>query len=195
MNKRSAIKILEIQKKKLEDVNLYKDETWVFQTASYIKDFFGESSAEYNFISQFTFGVVVLNTTPPDEVRILFKNKEEKVSKFLDNCIETIRIKGILKTEKLNFLNKLNNGTLIGLIIPIFSGLVGIGFYFGTEKINKENAELTIENNRIISTNDSLKKVIDNQLLLMTNLTSKNDSIIKILKDEKVMTHYHNKTK
>jgi hypothetical protein len=194
MNKKSAIRILEIQKQKLDDVNLYKDETWVFQTASYIKDFFGENSTEYVFISQFTFGVVVPTTTPPDEMQRLFKYKIEKVSKFLDNCIETIRIKGTLKTEKLNFLNRLNNGILIGLILPIFSGLIGIGFYFGTEKINKDNVELTTQNSRIKSTYDSLQKVIDNKSRLIIDLTSKNDSIDKMLYDAKSLIQDYNKT-
>jgi hypothetical protein len=38
MNNKKAIEILQKQKLKLDNPNILKDETWVFQTASYIKD-------------------------------------------------------------------------------------------------------------------------------------------------------------
>jgi len=154
MNTKKAISILLRQKSKLLDKNFYKDENWVFQTASYIKDFFGDNSTEYSFISRFTFTIKVLNVTPADEKRRLLAEKEESAIKFLDNCIETLQNKGIYKSDKNNFLRNLDNATIIGLIIFFGSTLFGIGYYFGTEKVNKENIELS---GQVKILNDSLK--------------------------------------
>ena len=102
MRKSKAIKILQTQKAKVLDVNTYNDETWVFQTGSFIKDFFGEDSAEYSFISQFTFMVKVPNLTSTEEDRERLKSKKEKAVNFIDDCIETIRYKGAT-IKKLTF--------------------------------------------------------------------------------------------
>ncbi|MDZ4204081.1 MAG: hypothetical protein U1C46_04605 [Bacteroidales bacterium] len=174
MNKKKAINILNNQKAKLLDRNIYKDETWVFQTGSYIKDFFGDNSTEYSFISGFTFMVKVLNVTPPEETRRLLKEQEKKAIKFLDDCIETISNKGLCKTDKVNFLKSLDNSTIIALFIFFCTTLFGIGYYFGTEKINKENIELSREVNR-------LRDSFEQERTIKNNLT--NDSIL--IKDKK----------
>jgi dipeptidyl aminopeptidase/acylaminoacyl peptidase len=57
MTIKKAIDILQKQKAKIDDQNHPNDENWVFQTASYIKDFFGDKSTEYSFIVQFSFYV------------------------------------------------------------------------------------------------------------------------------------------
>ncbi|MCK4664498.1 MAG: hypothetical protein KAT68_16635 [Bacteroidales bacterium] len=145
MNRKSAIKILRKQKAKLTDKNHYNDETWVFQTASYIKDFFGYNSTEYSFISKFSFTVKVLNITPPEETLQLIKEKEQKALNFLDDCVETISNKGLYKRDNIIFLKKLVNVKTIGLILSIGATIFLIGYYFGTEKINKENIELNRE--------------------------------------------------
>ncbi|MFL5762947.1 MAG: hypothetical protein ACJ77K_03325 [Bacteroidia bacterium] len=94
MNKKKAIEILKKQKEKLP-----KDDTWVFQTASYIKDFFGEDSVEFNFISQFTFTVVAHSGTTDDVMRHEVFSRRDKALRYLDNCIEIIETKGLHKKE------------------------------------------------------------------------------------------------
>lgn len=99
MNKKKAIEILIQQKNKLEKSSFYQDETWVFHTASYIKDFFGESSTEFTFISQFRFTVISTNKTPEPDILYALDQKKQKALKFLDNCVDTIKNKGLYKPE------------------------------------------------------------------------------------------------
>lgn len=193
MNKKNAIKILEVQKSKLENNSIYKDETWVFQTASYIKDFFGENSTEYSFISQFNFMVKVLNTTSNDETLRLLNEKKEKVATFIDNCIETIRNKGILKEEKVNFLNRLGNGPLVAIIVFIVPSLIGLGFYFGTEKINQDNIVLKEINKKTIASFDSLTSIIENNQGVIDSLLLIQGSIDStLLTKNSIIDNYNN---
>lgn len=99
MNKKKAIEILTQQKTKLEKGSFHQDETWVFHTAFYIKDFFGENSTEFNFISQFSFTVISTNLTPDNDILYALGQKKQKALKFLDNCIETLQNKGLYKPD------------------------------------------------------------------------------------------------
>ncbi|MDD4730203.1 MAG: hypothetical protein PHN55_15810 [Dysgonamonadaceae bacterium] len=186
MNKKNAIKVLENQKSKLIDNKIYKDETWVFQTASFIKDFFGEDSTEYSFISQFNFYVKVPNGTSPEETRFLLDNKKNKAEKFIDDCIETIKTKGLIKRTKINFLNRLTNGAIVSIMTPIALAIFGAGFYFGTEKINNDNIELKSENKEITNKFDSLNYVITNLSHEIDSLLQSADSIENELIDAKI---------
>jgi len=194
MNKKKVIKVLEQQKAKILDKNHYNDETWVFQTASYIKDIFGEKSTEYDYISRFTFTVQVLNTTPKEEIGLLIQMKEDKVIKFINNCIETIKNKGIIKPTKMNFLNKLNNGILIAIITFAVPSLIGIGFYFGTEKINENNIELKAANKSIVKSYDSLEAIITNQSITIDTLSQNYDSLKNLLIQAKSIISDYNKS-
>jgi len=75
----------------------------------------------------------------------------------------------------MNFLNRLDNGTIIAILVVLIPSLIAIGFYFGTEKINKENIYLSAENERLTSTFDSLNFII--------NLQEKNIDTLQIEKN------------
>jgi len=68
MRLKKAIEILKGQKDKLQSFE-NQNQNWVFQTASYIKDFFGENSTEFSFISQFRFEVVSSNWDSSEDIR------------------------------------------------------------------------------------------------------------------------------
>ena len=52
-----------------------------------------------------------------------------------------------------NFLEKLNNQTLIPTIISIATGLLYIGYIFGVSTTDSKNVELRQENKELIKTN------------------------------------------
>ena len=152
MTKKKAIEILRKQISKLDDIYIYKDEKWVFQTGSYLKDFFGEDSPEYSFISQFTFSVIHLSYNTNEEVLISLNNKKRKAKSFLEDCIETIENKGLLKEK--NLLYRLSDTAIwaiIGLSIP---GLLTLGAIYGNLNSDKQNIYLKQENKTL---KDSLK--------------------------------------
>ena len=72
MTVKKGIQILKKQKTKLNNFDNF-DQNWVFQTASYVKDFFGETSTEFSFISQFHFHVTSTSWDSPQDVKC-FKN-------------------------------------------------------------------------------------------------------------------------
>ena len=112
MNDKKAIEILRKQIQKHDDSKLHKDENWVFQTASYIKDFFGVNSTEYTFISKFSFKVLASNYDVQNFINYEWASKPKKAKIYLENCIETISNKGLYKHPKTNFLNRISETTL-----------------------------------------------------------------------------------
>lgn len=129
MTKRKAIQILNKQKDKLLDESIYKDENWVFQTASYVKDFLGEDSPEYNLISRFHFGILTNGSLSNEEIHNELDSKKQKAEVFIDNCIETIKNKGLYKssiitTTYIAAKSAIIKQIVIGIIITIVGGLI-----------------------------------------------------------------------
>ena len=71
MKKKEAIKILQRQLSKID--NRVSDDAWIFQTAEYIRQFFGEQSTQYSFISQFQFTVKHYGDMSDDDIRYYLK--------------------------------------------------------------------------------------------------------------------------
>ncbi|WP_298146839.1 hypothetical protein [Flavobacterium sp.] len=129
MNRKKAIEILQKQKQKLDNPNFLKDENWVFQTASYIKDFFGESSTEYFFISKFEFTAYYSKPDSKQDAIGRLNAKTPKAKKYLENCIETISNKGLYKHPKKNLVSDKSNFELIGIVITISIFVFWIGYW------------------------------------------------------------------
>jgi len=142
MNSKRAIELLTKQRNKLTDQSIYKDETWVFQTASYIKDFFGEHSPEYSFIGQFTFTVYGHTGMSNEMWRRELDGKKRKAVKFIDDCIETIQYKGVYKPPKSNFLQNVSSNALWTIFSISVPGLLSVGFLFGQFITDTKNIEL-----------------------------------------------------
>jgi len=141
MTVKKAIDILKAQRAKLDNFD-NKNQNWVFQTASYIKDFFGENSTEFSFISQFHFHVVSSNWDSPDDVRRWLAEKPIEARRFLDNCVETLQHKGLHKQPKQNFLYRLSDTALWTIISIAVPGLISIGLFFGNMYSDRQNIEL-----------------------------------------------------
>jgi hypothetical protein len=168
MNNKKAIEILQKQIHKLDDARVHKDENWVYQTASYIKDFFGESSTEYTFICNFSFKVLASNYDDPKVINYELASKPKKAKKYLENCIETISNKGLYKQPKTNFLNRISDTALWTIISISFTGLIYVGFFFGNLYSDKQNIEIKTENEKL---KDSLS-VFKQQMNKISNQNS-----------------------
>lgn len=161
MTVKKAIDILEKQKAKIEDHRHSNDENWVFQTASYIKDFFGEDSPEFSFISQFRFQVLASHLDSDEDVRRWLSQKRIQAKTFLENCIETLQHKGLFQKPKQNFLYDLSETALWTLIPLIGTGLISVGFFFGNLYSDKQNIELRQYNKSLQDSLSSSKKLTD----------------------------------
>lgn len=145
MNNKKAIEILKKQIEKLDDSTIYKDNNWTFQTASYIKDFFGKESTEYIFISKFNFKVLASSWEDDKDVKRQLLDKHKKAKVYLENCIETISNKGLYKYPKTNIVSDKSNFELISIVIAISLFAFGIGYW-------AKNIELfSIENKNEVS--------------------------------------------
>jgi hypothetical protein len=135
MNKKKAIEILQKQKLKLDYSTVYKDSNWTFQTASYIKDFFGKDSTEYIFISKFNFKVLTGAWEDDESINRQLLDKHKKAKGYLENCIETISNKGLYEHPKTNIVSDKSNFELIGIIVAISIFVFGIGYWTKTVEL------------------------------------------------------------
>jgi hypothetical protein len=129
MNNKKAIGILKKQIEKLDDSTFHKDGNWTFQTASYIKDFFGKESTEYLFISKFNFKVITGPWDDDKSVNQQLLDKHKKAKVYLENCIETISNKGLYKHPKTNIVSDKSNFELLGIVVAISIFVFGIGYW------------------------------------------------------------------
>lgn len=164
---KEAIGILLRQKQKLATENL-RQGTWLIQTSSLIKDFFGDTANEYNFIKDFEFYSNTMDIMSAEYDTNAHINKNSKAaSQFIDNCIETLNHKGIYKAPKQNSLTKISETalwTIIGIAVP---GLISIGIFFGNMYSDKQNIELR-QDNKLLK--DSLTLIRPNKMNLSNEL-------------------------
>ena len=160
MTVKKAIDILQKQKAKIDDPQHINDDNWVFQTASYIKDFFGDKSTEYSFIAQFHFYVKSTNWDSDEDVRRWLSEKPKEAKKFLDNCIETLQNKGLI--NKPNFLQRFSDNALWTSISIILPAIWGFGFLIGQYTSDVKNFDLRLENKSLKDSLTLLRPNINN---------------------------------
>lgn len=97
MTDTKAIELLQIQLDKADEINSDNHFSWKTQTASYIKDIFGDDSTQYEYISNFVF-VVVYNDDYGYKRQV--KSCIPYLKQFLTGCIETVERNGIKKAKK-----------------------------------------------------------------------------------------------
>ena len=135
MRKDKAIKILEVQLKKLRDINNL-DNLWSIETRTYIEKFFGQDSEQLKYVKDFKWRPSV--ASDPISYR-------PTMEKFLNNCIETIQNIGLYKAHSENWFSKLPNW-IINLGLPALCFVsFGVGVLFTTNnnyELRKENSEL-----------------------------------------------------
>jgi hypothetical protein len=131
MNKKKAVRIIEEQKQKVLSSEHPNTDEWIFETASYVKDFFGFKSTEYSWIVQFKWHVKTLSTdfVSDKEIKEMLDEKQKKVVRFLDNCKRTLENKGLYKEPKKNFLSDKTNFELLGIIFSICVFVFWIGYW------------------------------------------------------------------
>ena len=131
MRKKKAIKILEEQKQKVLNSDQSNTDEWIFETASYIKDFFGFDSTEYSWITQFKWHLQILSTdfVSDNEIKEMLGEKTIKVVRFLDNCKRTIENKGLYKPVMNNWISDKGNDFLIKTAIGLIIFGFGIGYW------------------------------------------------------------------
>jgi len=146
MTIKKATEILLNQKKKLATENLRQD-TWLTQTSSFIKDFFGDTSNEYNFIKDFKFYSKTFDSMSAEYDTNAHINRNSKAaSQFIDNCIDTLNHKGLYKAPKPNFLQRFSDNALWTSISIILPAIWGFGFLIGQYTSDVKNFDLRQEN-------------------------------------------------
>ena len=129
MKLKQAIKILEEQKQKVLNPEYKNDRQLVIETGSYIKDFFGLNSPEFNFINSFDFNINFGINVSDNNKPMLLKSKEDKFIKFLENCKRTLKNKGLFKEPKKNIFSGKSDFEIIGIIFGICVFVFWIGYW------------------------------------------------------------------
>jgi hypothetical protein len=161
MNKKKAIRILEEQKQKVLSSEHPNTDEWIFETASYIKEFFGFESTEYSWISQFKWYV---KTLPPvfggeENIKEILDEKPKKVVRFLDNCKRTLENKGLYRKSKNNFLSNKSTFELLGILFTI--GLFGFGVGYWTKKFEVFSVNSRSEKSISVPSTNSTENISD----------------------------------
>lgn len=157
MTDKKAIEILTIQLNKISDPKHPNNEAWVIQTASYLADFFGKDSVEYSFITKFTFTVIGSSAWSDQDWRNTRDSIKRKAIKFIENCIETIRVKGLYKPPKINFLHRLSDTWLTMIIVLVLTTVGSVAFMLGQYSSGLNTIELKRE---LMQVQDSLWSLI-----------------------------------
>jgi hypothetical protein len=166
--KRNAIKNLENQKRKL--LNGDTNKVWIGETSEFIKMYLGECE-QYKTIQtlQFKENPLVYEMTS----FLKFEEEKKLAIKILDSCILLIQHNGLIKKPTINFIQKLSDGALATIICFAIPALIGIGYYFGQNKFDKDY----YQNLEIKKGNDSLKKHME-----LSSYRNGIDSIIRLTK-------------
>lgn len=158
MKKEDAIKRLQSHIDLLKTIKV--DDVWVGQARSMVKDYLGEDSSEYDFIKKYKLGYSI--TFDSSWEQYFIKKNKEDCTRFLQGCIEKISINGLHKSPKVNFLQRLNNGQAIGLIVTISIFLLGGailgGKEWGQRNSDVQNIELRQEIKELNQKTDDLLK-------------------------------------
>jgi hypothetical protein len=128
-----AIQILEGHKK-IDPYNTNHD-LWLVQTKSYVLEFFGAQSPEYEFISEFK--------TNTDEAKEFIESVYD--DGIIDIYIQTIKNKGVYKPPVKNFLQKMNDNVLASLLVAVATGIFLIGKDAGMATTNNQNFDLRMD--------------------------------------------------
>jgi hypothetical protein len=149
MKKEKAIEILRRQQSKINSITVADSETWIFQTASYIKLFFGEDSPEMKAINQFRY----YNTNDMflGRANSSLNSYKPVAHTFIENCIETINDKGLKKKEWKHILIT----THPALFWTIFSAIVIAAFGLG-KGCNAANKSDNTSKQQTTGKNDSI---------------------------------------
>lgn len=153
MRKSVAIKILKRQKQIFIDKSYIELSAWKQLTSSYILDFFGQESSEYYAFYKFSFDAVATSNEQLDSIIAM---KEKAMIGLLDNCIDKISTGKLYREPQSNILSSQTNERLIAIIFAISFVVFGIGYYFGTEKTNRD---LIQTENKYKNLKDSLSSV------------------------------------
>jgi len=149
MRKSKSIKILN----RLIKEN--KNENSLIKIRSYILEFFGENSPEYEHSKSLTYkfkeivikehtGNIKTQYTESQRLSII-KSREKVINNFLENCIETINNKGLYKKHKNNLLSEFSDLKLIIMFITVIIFSIYLGIRLSEYKLIKE-LFLTITN-------------------------------------------------
>lgn len=169
--KTRAINIITYQKDKIGDKYSSMHEVWLVHTTSLIKEFLGEKSDEYIYLNKFTFEPKYAHTMTESEI---LKEQTEMIitlKLFLDNCISTIRIKG-LTSQKGNFISRMSEGWAIFWVGFLTVSVSSFAYWRGV--IDTQN-KIDIEKINFKKQLDSLSR-IPKPLIIDTNKTTNNNA-------------------
>jgi len=128
MRNKTALKILETHRGKLDDPNYDAYFVWREQAITYAKKFCGEDSKEYDQLNKMSFPDV-RKTTPEGYKNDLILVRHVLIT-YGNQMIETVRNLGI-KRDYHNFLCKYSNKELIVGLIAAITAVIGIGVFIG----------------------------------------------------------------
>lgn len=159
MTKKDKIDSINRLKNQLNNLKIEEGKVFINNCKAAIRSVFGRDSEEFSFFDDFEIDLVTGFSTQ-EFAQSHFQRRKNELLIFFEGCIETINNNIETKKSKTNILSDKNNLELFSILFGIASIVFGVGFYFGTEKINTEYVLLKIENEKIHNANNLLLESI-----------------------------------
>ncbi len=120
---------------------------------------FGEGSDFHKYMTDFKYERLQIGDKTFNDRNL--QSHITKIRHSIERGIKHLKENNIVVPKAKNFLANMSTFGAICCLAPVAIFVFGIGFYFGQEKINKDNVELTNENktlkNSLEESRDSLK--------------------------------------
>ena len=168
MTKKKAIEIITIQKQKLTVDTLHSDYLWLTQTLTYIDSFLGKDSEEYKMLDSFS-SVNYTTKYVGESIRPQQEETTQRANRLLDNVIDVISNIGIKQKAKDNFIKYIDNAHLAWLIPLLITGLITIGYGWGTYTTGYKNFKLEQDNKNLMDSIAKLTSTPNNKSANATN--------------------------
>jgi|ERR1035437_9475584 hypothetical protein len=161
MNKRQAIKILNIQKDKLATEEFEFGSAWITASLSILSDILEYHDVLLKDFEDITSSLkYFLSRSESEKRNELLKGYRMQFSNVLQSAIEKVRYTGLENSNK-NFLYKISDGMLTAFIVAGFGAAIAIGTGYGKYLSDTQNIELRTE---IKILKDSISKFPSPQL-------------------------------
>lgn len=160
MRKSRAIEILEEQKQIFIEKSYSDRDVWKQLVCSYISDFLGNDSNEYKTFSNFKF-IEYFKHNSSESIAYELNKEIAEIIGMLENCIEKLKTGKLYRKPQSNILSRLTNERLLAIIFAISSVVFGIGYYFGTEKTNRDFIQTEIKYKNLRDSLSFVKPSVD----------------------------------
>ena len=144
----NATAALQAQINKVGKQTIFHDNNWNIQTLSLLEEIFGDNSVEILNFKNAKIRLKYRGALTPDDHKfddIECANSVSVAKKYLQDCIDTLQVKGVYQKPKSNWLSKMAAEHLIALlsfVLGLIVALCSAAYFLGVQNEKVRNTEV-----------------------------------------------------